>query len=167
MGFTYPTTRSTGYIMGASTWNAEVVDNLRWLSGDSPSCKAYMAVAQSVGTSSASALGFDSEVWDTASMHSTAVNNSRFTAPVTGRYQVIASVEFPGVGVYSAFVEPYVSGVQSGERSGSYFNSIDYGISAVAEFQLSAGAYVEIIAWHNYGSPMSLFGSCVVKWVGR
>jgi hypothetical protein len=167
MPFTYPTARTTGYVMGASVWNSDVVDNMRWLSGDSPSCKAKLSVAQSVGTSTASLLGFDLEVWDVGGMHSPAVNNSRFTAPVTGRYQVIASVGFPSSGSYVGFIEPYVSGLQSGERSGSSFSGADYGISAVAEFQLTAGAYVEIAAWHNFGSPLSLFGSCVVKWVGR
>jgi hypothetical protein len=167
MPFTYPTTRTTGYTMGASTWNAEVVDNMRWLSGDSPSCKAKLSVAQSVGTSTASLLGFDLEVWDVGGMHSPVVNNSRFTAPVTGRYQVIASAEFGAVGVFSAFIEPYISGIQSGERSGMAFNTIDYGINSVSEFQLTAGAYVEIAVWHNFGAPTSVFGSCVVKWVGR
>lgn len=167
MPFTYPTTRTTGYVMGASVWNAEVVDNMRWLSGDSPSCKSTKSVAQSVGTSTASILGFDVEVWDVGGMHSPAVNNSRFTAPVAGRYQVIAYAGFPSVGTYTAFTEPYISGAPTGERAGLYLSGNDVGISSSGEFQLSAGMYVEIAAWHNFGSPVGVYGSCVVKWVGR
>lgn len=168
MALTVPTTRTTGYVMGASVWNAEVVDNMKWLSGDAPSCKAYIATSFAVGTGVASILGFDAEVWDITGMHSTAVNNSRFTAPVAGRYMLIASVQFPSTGTYSGFIEPYLNGLAIGERHGTTFNPASaYGLNLVSEFELAAGGYVEMVAWHNNSVTNALTASCVVKWVGR
>jgi len=168
MAFTVPTTRSTGYVVGASVWNAEIVDNMKWLSGDYPSCKAQIAGSQAVGANVPSILGFGSELWDVGDMHSTAVNISRFTAPVTGRYQVMAFVSFEAA-VFYGWIEPYISGAATGERSGMAFSSgADYGICSVSEHQLGAGAYVEIVAWHNYlPTPLDVWGTCVVKWVSR
>ena len=167
MGFTYPTTRSTGYVMGASTWNADVVDNMRWLGNDAPSCKAAMSGVQSIPVGVTTSLSFDTEWWDTAGLHSVSVNPTRFTAPVTGRYQIQGMIRFPAAN-YNGFLEAYINDIATNDRSGMAFSSsADYGISYLNEYEMSAGSFIQLAAWHNNGSALNLWGHCIVKWVGQ
>jgi hypothetical protein len=54
-------------------------------------------VTYSTGGTSSGSLAWDSEDFDNATLHSTTVNNSRFTVPYTGKYRI------QGVIKYSAF----------------------------------------------------------------
>jgi hypothetical protein len=100
-------------------------------------------------------------------MHSTTVNNSRFTVPVTGRYEITACIRYPAA-AFNGFIEPFISGITTSERAGMTFSaSADYGINASWTFTIAAGGYVELVAWHNFGSSLNLYGTCTVKWVGR
>jgi hypothetical protein len=49
---------------------------------------------RSIASSTALAIPFNSERYDTAAMHDNATNNTRLTAPVTGIYAVTAQVQW-------------------------------------------------------------------------
>jgi hypothetical protein len=169
MPFTVPMTRSTGNILTATNWNAELVDNMKWLGGDRPSCKGYRTTPQSVGSGVQSVIGFDLEEWDTASIHSPAVNNSRFTCPVTGRYRFTTMLQLPAGGSYYFFIEPRRGGVGTADRVGYTTNGFaaQWGGMCVTERTCTAGDYFEATIFHNAGSAVDVTGWAQLDWVSR
>jgi hypothetical protein len=56
----------------------------------------YHNAAQSIATSTSTTLVFNSEHWDTDTIHDTGTNNSRFVCKTAGKYSVQVSVEWAG-----------------------------------------------------------------------
>ena len=85
MAWTTPFTAVAGTAWKAADWNTYGRDNIAWIATDSPACRAYNSAAISHTTSGAAqAVTLDSERYDNATLHSTASNTSRFTAPTGG-----------------------------------------------------------------------------------
>jgi len=57
-----------------------------------PAARVTRSTAQSVANATTVFLSFDTERYDTASIHDNVTNNSRLTAPVTGIYALSASI---------------------------------------------------------------------------
>src|SRR3972149_9216211 len=58
-------------------------------------CRVTHSVAQAVGSGGFGAiLSFDTERYDTAALHDAAVNNSRLTVPIDGRYSFGGCIEW-------------------------------------------------------------------------
>jgi hypothetical protein len=169
MPLTTCTTRSTGYMPSVSVWNAEHVDNINWLSGDRPSCKAYSTVALSIPAGAQYLIPFDQENWDVGGIHSTAVNTYRFTAPVFGRYRMTAWAKSTFVGAnYFSILEPFVNGAGTGHRvTGAHTATVDAGVQLVNEYVLLAGGYIEVAIQHTHIANLDWYGSCLVEWVSR
>src|SRR5262245_61121632 len=99
MSYTTPSTRSAGYVVGATQWN-ELVMNDRWLAQSNtdgrPLCHAYRSTTVSVADATNTAISWNAERYDNASCHSVSVNTSRFTAPVDGLYRLTAWLRWAG-----------------------------------------------------------------------
>lgn len=61
---------------------------------DPPACKITHSVAQSIADASATTVAFDSEVYDTDSMHDIVTNNSRITINTAGLYLFVFDGNF-------------------------------------------------------------------------
>lgn len=59
-----------------------------------PAAKVYHDTSQSIADSTAVALAFNSERFDTNVMHDTATNNSRLTAKTSGKYLIMGQLEW-------------------------------------------------------------------------
>jgi hypothetical protein len=99
VAYTSPTTRSTGNSISAAQWNADMVDNIKWLAGDTsgkPSCRLYNSALQVIPNNTATAITFDSEAWDKGGLHSTVSQTSRITIPTGagGVWDIGGCVEF-------------------------------------------------------------------------
>jgi len=62
-------------------------------------------------------LTFANEVFDTAGLHDTSVNNSRLTAPISGIYQVSAGVEWRSNATGTRDLTVLVSGANHGQST--------------------------------------------------
>jgi hypothetical protein len=116
-----------------------------------------------VSDSTETIMTFDTEQWDTNSIHSTATNTGRFTVPsgYGGKWQLAADINTGNNGVSTEFYI-YVNG--------SYFitgfpqvtilqNARGTALATLTiEFNLSASDYVEIKAWQNSGGTAQLRG---------
>lgn len=81
--------------IGAAAFNAGVRDVLNFLLSTYPRCHVYNAAGQSIPNSATlNLMLWDSEVYDTDSMHSTSVNTSRITFTSAGTYRVDAMICF-------------------------------------------------------------------------
>jgi hypothetical protein len=59
-----------------------------------PTCRVYNSAAISLTTGVPTVVTFNSERWDTDTIHSTSSNTGRLTCSTAGVYQIFATVEF-------------------------------------------------------------------------
>ncbi len=136
------------------------------LSNDSvPSgASVYNSVSQAITTATVTLLTFNSEQFDTDSFHDTSSNTSRLTAPVAGKYVIVASIVFDvnSVGRRQFFFRKngtdLFGSVQEVEpvTTGGY--SVCKGNLLV---DLAQGDYVECVVYHTKGSNLDVIGNAV------
>jgi hypothetical protein len=93
MGYSAPTTITTSQLVTAALMNADWVGNIAFLANP-PACRVYHNASQALTTAVEFTLAFNSERFDTNSMHDTVTNNSRITFNTAGIYVVTAQVSF-------------------------------------------------------------------------
>jgi hypothetical protein len=89
-----PRTWVTAEVVTSAELNTDVRDNISWLGTDKPSCRVFHSTTQGLTNATFGALLYNSEWFDSASMHSTTSNTSRITFPVAGIYLVGCNVTF-------------------------------------------------------------------------
>jgi len=77
----------------SSAWNNQVKGNLEHLYSV-PRCEAYRSADQTIGNASFTSVTWDSETFDTASIHDTSTNSDRFTLVRDGMWLVVAQINF-------------------------------------------------------------------------
>lgn len=78
---------------------------------DPPSCRVFRSTTQTLTHNAYTTIAFPSEVFDTASMHSTVTNNSRITATVDGLYLFIFHSVVQSAGDYHrVWAEMFLNG---------------------------------------------------------
>lgn len=124
-----------------------------------PTARIYNSGNLSINNATATALTFDSERWDTAALHSTAVNTSRLTAPVAGRYQVSATVRFDAnaTGVRWVFFRlngatDYASHLIQAVTTGG--NPTDIAVSTLVN--LAVNDYMECFVYQDSGGALNV-----------
>lgn len=110
MSWVEPSTVTTGTLISAAHWNQDIVDNVAHLGDDHnhfndlgaggggalpfgalggrPSCLLYNSSNPSISANSDVAVAFNSERFDTDTMHDNSSNNSRITCKTAGIYWV-------------------------------------------------------------------------------
>ena len=94
MAYTSPTTRSTNDLITAAIWNADMVENIKWLYNGNPGCRVYHNTTQSMTGSSDNTVLFNTERYDTDTMHSTVSNTGRITVTTAGTYMFHAQIDW-------------------------------------------------------------------------
>jgi hypothetical protein len=113
--------------------------------------RAYVDSNYSLASSSAEAVAFDAESYDTDGIHDNSTENSRFTAQTAGYYAVHAQIRFAGSG-FSALVLQANGDTTIGTTAlgASLGSSARYSVHAV--WFLDVGDYVEVLATKASGS---------------
>jgi hypothetical protein len=126
-----------------------------------PRSKAYALSNQSIATSTHTAVVFDGEFYEQGPIHSTTVNNTRFTIPVgaAGLYQFSAAVLFSsGIGLAWVRIRRNGSAIVS-----SVFARLDTSaqitVSISGEDVSSEGDYYELTVWQNTGGNLNIIGN--------
>lgn len=163
-------TAAVGGILTAAQWNSNVRDAVDFLANP-PLFIGYGSTPQAVATSVFVDVALDTNVVDTYGGHSTTSNNSRYVAQVAGYYDLVGQIGYPsnGTGVRSARF--YVNGAVPTleplfQIPASASGGTDMQVSGCV--YLNAGDYVELEAWQNSGSSLSLSASVswlTVRWV--
>jgi len=138
---------------------------LKWAAPASGStfvgAKAYGTTNQSISHFTTTLVTWDSEFFDTDSMHSTSSNTSRLTIPAgkTGYWQITASLGY----------DANANGVRqvNFSKNGSYVNAEQ--VQATATYgnivgysnimYLTAGDYIEVSAFQSTGGSLNLIKS--------
>ena len=121
-------------------------------------CRVYNSSNISINNNTATALTFDSERYDTDTMHSTSSNTGRITIKTAGKYIIGATVEFAVNGTNIRQIYPQVNGstiiaVQSAPATSGtnqtrmVFNTI---------YSFAVNDYIELIAYQNSGGSLNV-----------
>jgi hypothetical protein len=119
--------------------------------------RVYNTAAIVLTTGVAKVLTFDSERWDTALMHSTSVNTSRLTAPIFGLYAGTGYVRFGASAVGIRELSVAVNGATT--IAIQDLTALAAGVTIMQinwEYELSAGDYVELVAFQNSGGNLNV-----------
>jgi len=135
--------------------------NLGAAADAAPAAGVYHNAAQSIGNFVTTALAFNSERFDNASLHDTATNNSRLTAPVAGLYQITGCMEWAsGAGSLRA-IGLRVNGttIIAVDYSGPIGGGLATAQSISALYKLAAGDYVELVVLQDSGGALNVNAS--------
>lgn len=166
----------------ASQWDAQVRDVLLWLMGNGtngvyPRVHAFDTTTLAIPNSSATLVTFNSETYDTDTMHNTGATTSRITFTTAGLYEVDYFITISTF-TYSTLdfnVRLNAAGVSGGgtslrtqpfDPSGTnirfsftrYFNAGDYIEAFITQVKSSAPGTVNL-------SGTSLGTRCYAKWI--
>lgn len=131
-----------------------------------PSVKVHNTASQAIATATVTALLWDTEEYDTGSMHSTASNTSRLIAPVAGKYLAEGRI------VFGASATGFRQANIRANGSTFYDTDTDYGPTAGGLCYLKVGVpllmaasdYVEMLCSQNSGSPLAAGGALDLHW---
>lgn len=169
MAWVSPTTRAAGYTAGSAVWNQDVVDNPTFLY-QKPFAEVYHNTTQSVSSGSTTTLSFNSENFDTDTMHDNVTNNSRLTVNTAGVYLITAYafVASGGVGTYFSVLR--VNGA-TGIASNSFYHRVAATavyITVSGLWKFAASDYVELRFFQNSGSSVTVEANPTfsMQWIG-
>jgi len=130
------------------------------LANSIPAAHATHSTSQSVPDfPGAGVLAFDTERYDTASMHDNATNNSRLTAPVNGIYAVTAEVDWTPNATGRRELDLMKNGstiIADDDRDGIPISFSGQGQSVTAQVRLMAGDFVEVGVLQTSGGPLNV-----------
>lgn len=121
-------------------------------------CTVYSAVEQELADATTTAVAFEEETTSTDPMHDTETNNSRVAAPITGTYFVCGSVEFEAnaTGYRELAIRKEGTTIQALNRVANLGGSDTTPVFVSAAVYLEEDEYVELVAKHTAGGPLSL-----------
>ena len=125
-------------------------------------CFASSRAAQSIANITFAAIALATEAYDTDSIHSTSVNNSRFTIPTgkSGYWLFYGTTGFDPLSANNMNLRFYKNGASTGGaiytgNGGSALTSV----TVVNILSLAAADYVELVAFQNSGSSSGIIVS--------
>lgn len=121
------------------------------------SVNVFNSTTKSVPTSTNTALGFDSENYDSNNLHSTVSNTSRLTIQTTGKYSIFGQVKwqsqtdtgYRGLTVMLNGVTPLA------EVDTPNINGIKVNQNVNTQYKLNAGDYLELVVFQNSGGALN------------
>lgn len=162
MAYTVPTTQSDGNVIGAATWNTDLVDNITFL-GDPPRVSAYRSSNLSISNASETIITLNAETYDTDSMHSTSSATGRLVAATAGLYLCRLRAYFAAsTGGYRQ-ARIYLNGVGvdliDEDTNDNPSSGTSTSLFCEVEQFLGVGEYVEASCYQSSGGALNLLGS--------
>ncbi|MFI8237608.1 hypothetical protein ACIF83_10205 [Streptomyces sp. NPDC085866] len=161
---TVPSTQSfvAGEKVTASKLNASSKTVLDFLMNP-PRVNAYLGGTLQPASGTSTLVTFDSEAWDTDSMHSTSSNTSRITINTSGQYLVSFYARFPSnaTGYRQANLRQNSAGAANGGSSLSTVsvaaaNGAATFVGRTFELTCVAGDHYELFVTQNSGSTLTM-----------
>lgn len=122
------------------------------------SARVFNSAAISIPHDTATTLTFNSEQYDTTSLHSTASNTGRLTAPVAGKYLITAHVVFAGVAAaglrYVSLVLNSTTNLATQQVNQDSTNPSFLSVASV--YPLAAGDYVTTVVLQTSGGALNV-----------
>jgi len=114
--------------------------------------RVYNSADQAIPNATWTALTFDSERYDTDTIHSTSSNTSRLTCKTAGKYLIHAQVQWEGNADSTRYVSiKHSSGWHIGREIATGFTATGFIMSVQTVFDLAVDEYVELELWQGSG----------------
>ena len=121
------------------------------------SARVYNSAAQSISNSTETTVTFDTEYFDTDTIHSTSSNTGRLTATTDGVYIIVFNFAFTTNATGHRKIIMKLNGSTEIAIFEVDTNQNDEQIGQVSTvYKLSATDYVEVIVWQNSGGALNL-----------
>jgi hypothetical protein len=169
--WTNPATFVSGDTLTAAQLNV-IADNERFLK-NVDRARVYKSAAQTVSTGAWEHLSFDSEDYDTNSLHSTSSNTQRLTAAVDGWYVACLQVSFETDGTGRRDIQIRKNDSSTDGTAGTRWARVTLGslgsgdstiMQCTAYLYLAANDYVKGLAWQNSGAGLDVESGSAATW---
>lgn len=121
-----------------------------------PSVAVYHSAGVSIPNNADTAVVFDTESYDTDSMHSTVSNTARLVAPVAGKYDIKGRLAFNANATGLRYLKIRLNGTTvidwDAENSPTAGQTTFLGVAR--DSLMSASDYVELLAFQNSGGAL-------------
>lgn len=140
-----------------------------------PRAQLRRSSTQSINNATNTAVQWNSEAYDTHNGHDTVTNNSRYTAPYDGVYQVQVSVPFaddPAAFKLLLYLQRSSDSQKYGcDEITKDTQNVSVTLSGGHDIALVTGEYVQAFVYQNSGSALNIStaegGPCMsIRWVG-
>ena len=132
-----------------------------------PAVRAYNNAAISIANNTVTALTFNSERWDTDTIHSTSSNTGRLTATTAGKYGMGGNAQWSADPV-NATIYIKLNGATFIAQDGVV---ADYRVMNIStEYDLAAGDYIELAVKQISGGPINIEAASNISpefWMSR
>jgi len=152
MPYSTPTTITTGQLVTASLMNTDWAGNITFLANP-PACRAYNSTNLSLNDAADTLVTFDSERFDTDTMHDLASNTGRLTIRTAGVYvltftgAIAAGTDYLDVRCW--FRLNGATRIGFGTMSPMSTNVENMYLSATTIYKLAVNDYVEVMVHQN------------------
>lgn len=155
MPYSSPASVSDGNVAPAS-WGNSVKAATDFLANP-PACRVTNSANISIVNNTETTLTFDTERFDTDSMHSTVTNTGRITCVTAGLYQISFSFRFPtqGVGMRYGIIWHSSAGALAGNSWAGANITIDNITSISTLWKMAVGEWVEARVYQSTGGPLN------------
>lgn len=140
---------TAGQKMSATLLDAGVRDPLTYLLTNYPRVHAYSAASMSFSNATARVVNFDTEVYDTDSMHSTSSNTSRITATTAGLYEFHWFMRMPSA-TYTTFDMDIRLNANASTGGGSSIFPSNMPFASGSTFRLVSFHYTQFMNANDY-----------------
>lgn len=155
-------TIAVGGKIQASWANADIRDAINFLASGMPRVSVSNSAAHSHTSGTSLLLTWDTEAYDTDTMHSTVTNTSRLVATTAGTYQVTARQAFAAnaTGIRSLDVRKNAAGSSSGGTRIGYDSQTPVtgavtSVAVICDVVLAANDYLEAFGFQTSGGALS------------
>jgi hypothetical protein len=129
------------------------------LGGLVPAARVFHSVAQATANNVVLVLAFDSERYDTDTLHDPVTNNSRLTCKTAGKYSIKATIGFDANVTGMRQVDLMVNGVTvitNEAKMAVTVGGVPTYVTATADYELAVGDYVTCRAFQNSGGALNV-----------
>jgi hypothetical protein len=118
--------------------------------------RVFNSATISIANSSWTLLTFNSERWDTDTMHSTVTNTGRLVATTAGLYVITGHVQFAANATGQRIIRILVNGVTMIALQGSPANPVAVYMTVATTYNLAATDYVTLEAFQESGAALNV-----------
>lgn len=172
MPYTAPTTRATGNLITAANWNTDLVNNILFLANP-PACRVYHNTTQSLTTAVEASVAFNTERYDTDTMHDTVTNNNRITFNTAGLYVVTTTFYIVNNATGYRWAAIRLNGATYVvEQNQNAVNGDNTNFSLTTIYKFAVADWIEVRAYQqsgvalNVGSAVAFSPEFAATWVG-
>jgi len=158
-------TVAVGDKITASLWNDDVRDAVNFLISP-PRCKLRKSVTQSIPNAVYTAITWDTEVYDTDTMHDNVTNNTRITFTTAGTYLITLNAMWgsSGTGARRIVIEKNGTTYGTGTFVITPFATPGVafaynGATVSVEAQFSANDYIIVWGYQDAGTSLNFAGT--------